>query len=318
MNINQIDLNLLIYLDILLREQNVTRAASYLNVTQPAMSNALRRLRALFDDPLLVRTRDGMQPTERALALAPSVHQIVAQAQQVVAPEAQFDALHSQRVFRISASDYAESALLPAVLSRLRSDAPNICLDVLTPSDVEFADVERGKVDLVINRFDTLPKSFNSHTLWADSFSCLFSRLNPLRHNFTLPAYLQAKHVWVSKTGMGVGVGVNPSAVQQLGWVDEALRQLGHQRQISVFTRHYQTAMRLAEQHDLVVTLPSRTTRLQAQNDRIVIKAPPFPIEDIELKMAWSPLVEHSAAHRWLRRTIVQAASSVISDKGER
>jgi len=229
----------------------------------------------------------------------------------VIEPEAQFDALASKRVFRISASDYAESALLPAVLTRLRSDAPNVSLDILTPSDVEIVDVETGKVDLAINRFDTIPPSFHEKTLWSDSFSCLLSRLNPLRHNFNLETYLKAKHVWVSKTGLGVGVGMNPSDVQRLGWVDEELRKLGHQRQITVFTRHYQAAMLLAQQHDLVVTLPSRTTRLTSDSDQIVVKEPPFPITNIELKMAWSPLLQHSSAHRWLRGLIVAAATSI-------
>ncbi len=311
MNINKIDLNLLVYFDILLREQNVTRAANFLNITQPAMSNGLRRLRELFEDPLLVRTSKGMIPTERALSLAPRIHDIVSQAQIIIEPEAQFDALASSRVFRISASDYAESALLPAVLSRLRSEAPNVSLDILTPSDVEIVDVEMGKVDLAINRFDTIPQTFHEKTLWSDSFSCLLSRLNPLRHNFNLETYLKAKHVWVSKTGLGVGVGMNPTDVQRLGWVDEELRKLGHQRQISVFTRHYQAAMLLAQQQDLVVTLPSRTTQLISSNDNVVVKKPPFPIANIELKMAWSPLLEHSSAHRWFRKLIVAAADSV-------
>jgi DNA-binding transcriptional LysR family regulator len=104
---------------------------------------------------------------------------------------------------------------------------------------------------------------------------------------------------------------MNPTDVQRLGWVDEELRKLGHQRQISVFTRHYQTAMLLAQQHDLIVTLPSRATRLQTTNDRIVVKEPPFPIANIELKMAWSPLLQHNAAHRWLRALITSAANSV-------
>ncbi|MFK8029020.1 MAG: LysR family transcriptional regulator [Gammaproteobacteria bacterium] len=311
MNINKIDLNLLVYFDVLLREQNVTRAASYLNITQPAMSNGLRRLRALFNDPLLIRTSKGMMPTELAANLAPRVHEIVSQAQRVMEPQTQFDAFNSQRVFRISASDYSECALLPSVLSRLRKNAPNVSLDILTPSDVEFVDVEMGKVDLVINRFDTIPKSFHEATLWTDSFSCLFSRHNPLRHHFDLQSYLEAKHVWVSKTGMGVGVGMNPTDVQRLGWVDEELRKAGHQRQISVFTRHYQAAILLAQQHDLIVTLPSRAARVQPLNDQIVVKEPPFPIAEMELKMAWSPLLEHNPAHIWLRELIISAANSV-------
>src|SRR5262245_16213581 len=111
MNIERIDLNLLVYLDVLLRERNVTRAASYLNITQPAMSNGLRRLRELFDDPLLVRTSEGMTPTERALELQPVVRGVLASVEREVQPRKPFDPAESTRLFRIMASDYAESTL---------------------------------------------------------------------------------------------------------------------------------------------------------------------------------------------------------------
>ena len=124
MNIGRIDLNLLVYLDVLLRERNVTRAASYLGITQPAMSNGLRRLRELFDDPLLVRTSEGMTPTERALELQPVVRSVLAAVERAVQPKKPFDAARSTRVFRIMASDYAESTLIPAVLERLQREAP--------------------------------------------------------------------------------------------------------------------------------------------------------------------------------------------------
>ena len=124
MNIGRIDLNLLVYLDVLLRERNVTRAASYLGITQPAMSNGLRRLRELFDDPLLVRTSEGMTPTERALELQPVVRSVLAAVERAVQPKKPFDAARSTRVFRIMARDYAESTLIPAVLERLQRKAP--------------------------------------------------------------------------------------------------------------------------------------------------------------------------------------------------
>ena len=123
MNIGRIDLNLLVYLDVLLRERNVTRAASYLGITQPAMSNGLRRLRELFDDPLLVRTSEGMTPTERALELQPVVRSVLAAVERAVQPKKPFDAARSTRVFRIMASDYAEATLFPAVVKALRSGA---------------------------------------------------------------------------------------------------------------------------------------------------------------------------------------------------
>lgn len=311
MNVNRVDLNLLVYLDALLRERNVTRAAHQLSLSQPAMSNGLRRLRELFDDPLLVRTSEGMTPTERALELEPIVREVLSKVDHAVQPRAAFAPEEAQRVFRIMASDYAESTLLPAVLGKLRTLAPGITLDIMTPSDVSFLDVERGKVDMIINRFDSMPQSFHQIHLWNDSFTCVLSPENPVLEDFTLENYLKADHVWVSKTGMGVGVGVDPDDVQRLGWVDGALNALGKKRQIRVFTRHYQAAMTLAEQNDLIVTLPTRAAQLKLNNPRVVLREPPLEIPPLELKMAWSPLLQNNPANRWVRKLIADTARAL-------
>ncbi|MDC3264116.1 LysR family transcriptional regulator [Porticoccaceae bacterium] len=311
MNIARVDLNLLVYLDVLLRECNVTRAAEELGISQPAMSNSLRRLRDLFDDPLLVRTSDGMTPTDRALELQPLVRNVLAAAEIAVLPKTLFDAAASDRIFRIMASDYTEVTLLPHLLTRLRREAPGIRLDIMTPSDVSFHDVERGKVDLVINRFDTLPQSFHQVHLWDDSFSCVMSASNPVIKNWTLDSYLSHKHVWVSKTGMGVGVGMSSDDVQRLGWVDEALGKLDAKREITVFTRHYQAALLLGEQDDLIVTIPSIAARTMANNPRVVILDPPFEIPRMRLKMVWSPLLQRDPGHKWLRQMIKDVSSEI-------
>ncbi|RLA60935.1 MAG: LysR family transcriptional regulator [Gammaproteobacteria bacterium] len=308
MSLNRIDLNLLVYLDALLRERNVTQAANQLNLSQPAMSNGLRRLRELFDDPLLVRTSEGMTPTERALELEPVVREVLSKIDQAVQPRSAFEPQNAHRVFRIMASDYAESTLFPTVLGKLRTLAPGLTLDIMTPSDVSFLDVERGKVDMVINRFDAMPQSFHQIHLWSDSFTCVLSPENPVLEDFTLDNYLKANHVWVSKTGMGVGVGMDPSDVQRLGWVDVALNKLGKKRQIRVFTRHYQAAMTLAEQNDLIVTLPTRAAELKRDNPRVVLREPPLEIPPLKLKMAWSPLLQHNPANKWLRKLIADTA----------
>ena len=313
-NLNQIDLNLLVYLEVLLRERNVTQAANQLGLSQPAMSNGLRRLRALFDDPLLVRTSEGMTPTERALELEPLVKDILLGVDRAMQPATEFEPRAAQIVVRIMASDYAESTLFPAVLTELRDNAPDITLDIMNPSDVSFLDVERGKVDLVINRFDQMPQSFHQITLWQDSFSCLLSPNHPILDDFSLESYLSADHIWVSKTGMGVGVGVDPSDVQRLGWVDSALAQLGEKRRIRVFTRHYQAAMTLAEQNDLIVTLPTRATWLKQNDPRVAIRQVPFDVPPLELKMAWSPLLHNNAPHRWVRQFITRIARSLSTE----
>ncbi|WP_299494500.1 LysR family transcriptional regulator [uncultured Shewanella sp.] len=314
MNISRIDLNLLVYLDVLLREKNVTRAADQLGISQPAMSNGLKRLRTLFNDPLLIRTSQGMTPTERATELEPAIRSLLIELEKAVQPRAEFDATKSHRVFRIMASDYAEATLLPLLIARLRNEAPHIILDIMTPSDVNFPDVEQGTVDMVINRFDSIPQSFHQKVLWRDDFSCLISKTNPVLEDFHLETYLDAHHVWVSKTGMGVGVGMDPEDVQRLGWVDEALTRIGKKRRITVFTRHYQAACSLAERQDLIATVPSKMARLQQSNPNMQIVKPPFDILPIELTMAWSPLLQHNPGHRWMREMLTETAHTI--DKG--
>jgi DNA-binding transcriptional LysR family regulator len=198
------------------------------------------------------------------------------------------------------------------MLRRMRSEAPDVTLDILTPSDVSYQDLEQGSVDLVINRFDVLPQSFHQMPIWRDGFSCIFNHQNPIRDNFNLETYLEAGHVWVSKTGMGIGVGMEPGAIQSLGWVDEALTKLGKKRRIRVFTRHYYAAMRLAVLRDLVITLPSRAANLVKDDPKVIIMPPPFDIPPIELTMAWSPLLQHNPAHQWIRRLIADVAKDVV------
>lgn len=306
MNISQIDLNLLVYLDVLLRERNVTNAAEQLNITQPAMSNSLKRLRELLQDPLLVRTGSGMKPTERALEIQPIIRNMITHAEMVVQPSEVFDPSDSRRVFRIMASDYAESTLIPDLLKATREQAPHIVLDILTPSDVVFEDIENGKVDMAINRFDTMPQSFHQTVIWEDSFSCVMSADSNMAEDFDLDRYLNARHVWVSKTGMGVGVGMSPDQVQRLGWVDEALASVGKRREIGVFTRHYQVAALLAQRRNLIATIPTKAAQLSANNPALIIRKPPLEIPAMQLKMAWSPLLHHNSAHRWFRQQVTE------------
>lgn len=311
MNIAKVDLNLLIYLDVLLRERSVTRAADQLKITQPAMSNSLKRLRALLNDPVLVRTSEGMVPTERALELEPVVRSVLLTLEEHLQPGRDFDPRESQKVFRIMASDYAASTLIPPLLAKLRYLAPHTTLDLMTPSDVTFHDVENGKVDMAINRFEQLPQSFHQTVIWRDDFACLLSSRNPIRDDFTLDNYLKGRHVWVSKTGFGVGVGMNPEDVQKLGWVDEALAAIGEKRNICVFTRNYHVALHLAKEQDLIATLPTRAAHLYRDDPHVVILPPPFPIPPIDLQLIWSPLLNKDASHIWLRRLITETAAAL-------
>jgi DNA-binding transcriptional LysR family regulator len=311
MNIERVDLNLLVYLDILLTEKNVSRSAEQLGITQPAMSNGLKRLRNLFDDPILVRTSEGMMPTKRAQELQPLIREMLRATKAVLQPISSFDPAVGTHTFRIMASDYIEATLLVPLMYELRKVAPNVTLDILTPSDVTFHDIEQGKVDLAINRFNQLPQSFHQNTIWRDGFSCLMHKKHPSVDNFTLESYLKAEHIWVSKTGMGTGTGMDSSNTQKLGWVDEALNELDAKRNIRIFTRHYQVAPLLTNNSDLIVTLPTRAALLHKNNPDVTIHKAPFMIIPIELTMAWSPLLQHNPAHQWLRRFISDIAKTI-------
>jgi DNA-binding transcriptional LysR family regulator len=275
------------------------------------MSNGLKRLRDLFKDPLLVRTSDGMTPTKRALELQPVIRDVLSKLEASIQPETDFIPETSKRTFRIMASDYAESTLLLEVIRQLAKVAPNITLDMITPSDVTFHDVEQGKVDMAINRFEELPLSFHQKVVWYDRFACVVSSNNPIVDNFTLQNYIDSKHIWVSKTGFGVGVGIDPNEVQKLGWVDAELTKIGHKRDIRVFTRHYHVALQLAKVQNLVATLPSKAAALYENDPNIVILDPPFDIPPIGLKMAWSALLHHDAGHIWLRRLITEVGEKL-------
>jgi len=116
----------------------------------------------------------------------------------------------------------------------------------------------------------------------------------------------------VSKTGMGVGVGMTPNDVQRLGWVDEALAKLDAKRDITLFTRHYQAALLLGEQDDLIVTIPTMTAMGMAKNPNVVILDPPFDIPRMRLKMVWSPLLQHDPGHKWLRQIIKSVSEEML------
>jgi len=318
MNIENFDLNLLVCFDVLMRERNVSRAAEKLNISQPAMSSSLKRLRDYFNDPLLVRTARGMKPTEKALALEPLVRQSLTMAEEVLSPNEVFNPSNSQRTFRILVSDYVEGILISALVAYIQTHAPRISLDILTLSDGSFQDLEKGTIDLAINNFDFIPQSFYKRSIWKDSFSCLMAKENTLLKSNTLKNYLSASHIWVSKTGIGVGTGMSQSSNR--GWVDNTLEGLGHERHISVFTRHYQIIPQLVRQTDLVATMPTRAALLYNNDSNLVIVEAPFKIPEIEINMIWSPLLHHNSAHKWIRSTLIELANSLalssLSDHG--
>ncbi len=316
MNIAKQDLNLLVYLDVLLREKNVSRAANRLNITQPAMSNGLKRLRTMFNDPLLVRTTKGMEPTEKALSLQPVIHQILMDLEVTLQNNQDFNPADEKRLFRLMASDYAATTLIPKLMESVYEQAPDVVLDLMTPSDVTFADIEDGKVDFAINVFEDLPQSFHKKDLWQDRYCCLVRKDNPALGNFDLESYLAADHVWAGKTGYGVGVGIDMDSLQKLSWLDRHLASTGGARKIKAFTRDYHIAVNLAEQLNLIVTLPTMAAQAYNTNEQLVIIDTPFELPPVTLQMVWSPLLHHDHGHKWLRSQINKVVGLVKKSLG--
>jgi DNA-binding transcriptional LysR family regulator len=312
MNIRNVDLNLLVYPNVLIDEKSVSKAANKLSLTQPAMSNALKRLRDLFDDPLLVRAAGSMTLTTKARTLKPEIAALLKMAEAITQPTEPFNPCSAKLTFRIMANDYLESTLIAPFITAQLEQHPGLNFDVLSPSDVSLQDMEKGTIDLALNRFNGMPRSFYQATVWRDNYCCLSHPNNNYLNKKTLDNYLKQEHIWVNRAGWGVETAVtNKSGSQKLGWVDEALWQLEKTRHIRVFTRHYMVASLLCQSPKLIATLPRRQAMLLAKYTDLIISPAPFQIVPIEIKMLWSPLLHHSGAHQWLRREIINYAKSI-------
>jgi DNA-binding transcriptional LysR family regulator len=221
-DIRRIDLNLLVALDTLLEEQNVTRAARRLALTQPTVSAMLARLRKLFGDPLFVRTQRGISPTPRAAALAPTLRQWLIEAQAFVTDE-RFNASTAELTFTLSANDYIQSTLIVPFVQRLRRAAPGVRLAVRSP---QFADVTtmlaNGELDLCITSTPEVPSvELPSRLLYHERYIGVVRREHPLKSKVTLEQFCNHPHVVVS-----------PTEGRFIGPTDQALAQMGRRRRV--------------------------------------------------------------------------------------
>jgi len=300
-----VDLNLLVAFVALTRERSVTKAAARAGVTQSAMSHTLRRLRELFDDPLLVRGRGGMVLTPRAEALSvPLRSNLLSLARALDDPEP-FDPALTNRTFRISSPDLFDALVLPTLLRRVGQCAPSVDLGVV-PMPRRLSDaLETGEVDLAIYPVLLGPKSFEldtqvdsdlqRRTLFRDSFCCFVRRGHPLleRRRLTRKAYARLSHILVSPGGEGPGV------------VDRALDALGLQRRVALRVPHFATALEVLAQSDLVLTAPASLEKCAAA-EGLVSRPVPLDIPEHAITMMWHPRFTEDPAHRWFRELMVE------------
>jgi DNA-binding transcriptional LysR family regulator len=314
MNIRNIDLNLLVYLSVLLDEKSVSRAANKLALTQPTVSAALKRLREHFSDPLLVRTAGGMQPTEKALSLVPQLSEFIRISEAITQSQTTFDATKTVHTFKILTNDYIESCLLFPFIAATSDIYPNIHYDISSPGDFTLPELQDGSIDLAINGFKKVPSSFHQKRLWRDNFRVVCHKNNPFADQPDLDHYLKGQHIWMSRNGNNsenrLSINSHPS---KLGWIDEALWQLEKRRNIHVFTRHFQALPLIVNSNNLLLSIPNRLALAGFQHPQLVTLPIPFQIVPEEVSMLWSPIKHYDPAHIWLRNKLGQFASTVPS-----
>ena len=286
-----LDLNLLLVLHALLKERNVTRAASRLYIGQPAVSGALKRLRHAFGDDLFVRTSHGMEPTPRALELATAVGPLLGSLQQALSARPSFDPATSDRVFRIGLSDSLEVALMPELMQRLAQPAPKVRVISRVADSQRAAELlDSGEVELAVGVLQDVPTWQRRRPLFDWTFVCVF---NP-RHvrvrakRITLAEYLRYPHVITS-----FNASLN-------GYIDDRFKERGLVRRVVFSSPHFATSPLIVRQMPAIATVP--TFIAQTWRDALGLKVSPLPIEvpSHRVELSWAVTNDGELGLQWL------------------
>jgi DNA-binding transcriptional LysR family regulator len=302
MNFEQLDLNLLVALDALLSERNITEAGRRVYLTQSAMSGALSRLREYFDDELLVQVGRKMVPTPLAESLAGPVREILLKIKSTLSTRPGFDPVSSRRRFTLMMSDYVSTVLMPEVLRCAEAVAPHVCFDVQT-NDVPdpFEMLDRADVDFLIMPEHFLSKEHPSERLFTDFYTCLVWTENPLvGESLTAEQYLQLGHVFMHYAR------ARPAMIDE--WF---LRKMGVTRRAEVLAANFNAVPQLIIGTRRVATLHRRLADFYARYLPLRIVSPPFELPTLTEAVQWHRHFEEDPGNRWLRNLLVEAAQRV-------
>lgn len=291
-----LDLHALESFDMLMRERSVSRAAERMGISQSSMSEALARLRERLGDPVLVRTREGMVPTERAQQLLPQVRSAIDQLRALLDHERSFDPARAVERFRLTTSDYAQLLLMPTLTRCLQTEAPRCSVDLLA---VNLRDVERrleaGDIDLAIAYYPDPPAGLRRGPLLTDRYVCVARRGHPqVTQGMSPEAFAALPHAAVSPSGLSYFSNV----------VDSALAAVGLSRRIVVSCPHFLLASHLVSQSDLVLALPYRAAISLSAYFPLQTVDIPLPMRSVDVAMYWHERCHHSAAQQWLRAQV--------------
>jgi DNA-binding transcriptional LysR family regulator len=306
-DLSRIDLNLLVVFEAVLAERHVRRAAARLNLSPSAVSHGLGRLRRLLNDPVFLKTPKGVVPTERALALADPIADILARTRHVLASAAPFDAARSRRRFTLAAPDAVAAAILPPLLVRLEEDAPGVDL-VVRGALLEraFADLDERRADIAIQPLQEAPARFVCEPLYREHFAIAVRQGHPLAKAFTLKRYCSYRHVLVSSTG------------EADGFVDRALEKQGLSRRVALIAPNFMLALAIVAETDHVSAFPSNLLAAHAARFGLHIIQPPEPWGEGELRAIMPKAALADAGSNWLFQLLLAVARPPASKQRRR
>lgn len=308
-NFRTLDLNLLRVFDQVMAERNLTRAARNLAMTQPAVSNALNRLRDALGDKLVARAGYGVEPTPRALALWPAVSDALRQLEASLTP-GEFVASQATTTFVLAMADATAAELMPGLVEIVEKDAPGVSMRVLplTTRDPRTL-LDEGQMDLAVGFFPAVLAdltaqaqagglaAFDHQRLYDGQYVCVMRKDHPLASGpFTLKRFCAAHHLLVSFSG------------RPYGFIDEALASLGHKRRIVLTVNQFFTAGRVVATSDLLTVLPRHFVNVTGMASDIVWRELPFDVPPVHVDSLWHRRQGQRSDHAWLRLAVAAAA----------
>lgn len=298
-NIRQADLNLLIALNVLLEERNVTRAADRLGLTQSAASRMLGRLRATFADPLFVRTSRGLTPTARARDLAAPLREYLTGLETLLLERSDFDPATARRRFSVAAIDYVQVTLIAPVVARFQTLAPLIDFEIRQPSAESERDLDAGVLDLLLMPQQRSSPGVVWTPLYHDNYVCLVWNQHPSRR-LTLAGFAAMEHVLVAPRERAGGI------------VDSVLEKSGLSRRIAVQAPTFLLVPYLLTGTTRIATVPERMAAELVRVHPLKILKPPIHIPGFTMCQGWHELHRNDPGHRWLRETLLNTAKSRV------
>lgn len=298
--LEKIDLHLIRVLHTVIAESSVSRAAVRLGMHQPAVSTALKRLRNLSGDPILVRSGSGMQPTDAALSMLEPAAAILQAAENLFTEARAFDPRVATRTFRIAASDYLDPLFLPQLVAHLKKQAPLCTVEIMALNhDVDYSgQLAQGDVDIVIGNWPQPPAELRMAQLFADDTVCLVSHKHPaVRRGWKAKEWLDAEHIAPMPTHPGAK-----------GVIDEALNALNLRRNIAVRCAHFGLMPQMVASSLLVLTTGRQFCERYAAQLPLAILPPPIALPQMRYYQLWHDRTHHSSAGVWLREAVKNTA----------